>query len=198
MRRLGLLLALLLLATPAFAQNTVTTNANITGVLPTSSFPVGSGTATATVQGTLTTSTAAVCTIADLVETDLWTYTLPANTLDANGRGVRVSVLATAAANANTKTIKLYVAGVNVMNSGVLTAAPNGIDYIATFTVLRTGAATEIGFGLHGLGTTFQAKSNLSMAGDTTAGIIIKITGQNGVATANDICARGAAVETVK
>lgn len=154
-------------------------------------------TATARVNTTLTTSTASTCTIADTNETDLWTYTLPANSLTADGRGLRITTFATAAATANNKTIKLYVAGTNVLSSAVLTAAPNALDYVATFTVLRTGASTQIGFGQHGVGTTFQAKSNLVMAGDTTAAIIIKTTGQNGTAAANDICAKGALVETL-
>lgn len=143
----------------------------------------------------LTSNSTSAGTIADTNETDLWSYTLPANSLTDNGRGVRISVLVTNAANANTKTTKLYVAGTNVLTSASLTAAPNGTDYVATFTVIRTGAATQIGYGIHGLGTTFQAKSNLVLAGDTAAGIIIKVSGQNGTAAANDIVFKHASVE---
>src|SRR6266540_5299688 len=65
------------------------------------SVQAGSGTALAPINGTLhiTASAAGVCTAADLLETDVWTYTLPANTLTATSRGIRVTAYGTTAAN---------------------------------------------------------------------------------------------------
>jgi hypothetical protein len=160
------------------------------------------GAATATVGGTLTTSTASTCTIADTNETDLWTYTLPANSLDANGRGVRVTTWGTFASTANTKTARLYFGSTVIGNTSVSASAPNNTSWMGTGMVLRTGAATQTAMStVHVGGGAFLTNNNggaITPAADTTATIVIKITGQNGTAAANDICVKGAVVETIK
>lgn len=158
--------------------------------------PVGTGTATAKVSGVLTVSTTQAGTGANTDETDLWSYSLPANTLNVNGKGVRVSVSVVYAANANTKTAKLYF-GSHVVTLTPTTTAANNISGYHIINVIRTGASAQIRFGIGTIGTAPQAVSMQTPAEDTTAAITIKVTGQNGSAVANDIVFRGAIVEVI-
>lgn len=158
---------------------------------------VGTGTATATIIGTLTTNTTSTGTAADVNETDLWTYTLPANALSANGRGVRITVHVTTAADANAKTIRVYFGGTPIANSATVLTAPNNVGYYAVLTVIRTGASAQVMFGVQNLSTAAIAQNTTTLAIDTTAAIVIKLTGQNGVATANDVVFKAAMVESV-
>jgi len=153
----------------------------------------GGSVSTARPSGVLTTNTTSAGTIADTNETDLWTYSLPASTLDTNGRGVRITVFGTAAANANLKTVKVYFGATAVSSLGT---AMNGGGWAVTATVIRVGATTQISGSL-GLGVNGTSISSQSTApAETLANAItIKMTGQNGTASANDIVFKGATVE---
>jgi len=156
------------------------------------------GAATATVGGTLTTSAASTCTIANTNETDLWTYTLPAGSVDADGRGLRVTVWGTTAATANVKTIKFYMNGSQVSQS--LSGAANGQRWRFQFMLLRTASTTATYYSIEsltGVADSFQVDQTAVTYAWTSAQII-KMTGQNGTAAANDVCAKGAVVETIK
>lgn len=164
-----------------------------TGVAYLRSFVAGVSSAVFNPSGVITTSTVQAGTAADLVETDLWTYTLPANALNANGKGVRVTIWGTVGANANSKTIKAYFAGTQV---AAQTTTANAAGWVITATILRTGASAQLGGAtvLVDLLAAGRAQTT-TPAGDTTASIIIKFTGQNGSAVANDVVFRGAVVE---
>ena len=159
-------------------------------------FGVGAGSAEAKVTGVLTVSTTQAGTAADTNETDLWTYSLPANTLNVDGKGIRITAWGTTGATANNKTMKLYFAG-TVLNV-TLALAANNRGWILRGQVIRTGAATQIATGelwvsdQTGRGGEFTAPT-----GDTTGAITIKMTGTNGTAAANDIVFRGATVEVL-
>lgn len=158
------------------------------------SFVVGSGSATATLAGVLTTNTTQAGTIADTNETDLWTYTLPANSLNANGKSVRIRVVGSTAANGNTKTVRLYFGGTVIRT--IVNGASNNETWGADALVVRTGAATEFAT-THSIvaGTPTIVITAAGPSADTTAAIVIKVTGQNGTASANDIVFRAALVE---
>jgi hypothetical protein len=166
----------------------------ISAGLPT--FGAGGGTGTASVSGTLTTGATSVGTAADTNETDLWTYTLPANTLSANGRGVRITVWFTTAANANTKTGKLYF-GSTVLGgpSTTVSAAPIRI----TAEVIRTGAGTQVysEVGISGNFASGTSQNAGALTETLTGAVTIKATGTNGTAAANDIVFKGAIVEVI-
>lgn len=125
-------------------------------------------------------------------ETDLMTWPLPANALSANGKGVRIFGWGTTAANANGKTISLYVGGV-VISTRVNTA--NNATWYVSGIVLRTGAATEVTFGDAEIGGT-HVPAAVALTFDTTAACTIKVTGQSAVATA-DITQVGLIVEAL-
>lgn len=168
-----------------------------TGVVYLRSIFAGGGTASFLPSGFLTKSVTTASTPADTNETDLWTYSLPANTLDANAKGVRITVFGSYAANGNNKTIKLYFGATVISDSGA--AAANGTNWRFDATVLRTGASAEVAnvlrvIGAYAAGT---GNSHSTPAADTTGAITIKMTGQNGTANAGDIIFRGATVEII-
>lgn len=153
-------------------------------------------TVVSTLNGTLTTSTTSTCTTAVTTEEDLWTYSLPAGALSADGRGVRVKVFGTTAATATVKSVRGYF-GATVAASSV-GSSPNNVAWEIVFEVLRTAAATQIAYGRTFISTVTENSIVTTPAETLSGAVTIKLTGQNGTANANDICVKGAIVETVK
>lgn len=145
--------------------------------------------------GVLTVSTTSAQTAADTNETDLWTYSLPANTLDVNGRTVRVTAYGSYGATANNKTVKLYFGAAVTSDSG--TVAANGGNWKFVAEITRTGAATQIASALRVVGGFATGSGNsLTAPAETLSGALtIKVTGTNGTAAAGDIVFKGALVE---
>jgi hypothetical protein len=140
----------------------------------------------------LTVSTAQSGTPANTNETDLWTYPLPANTLSANGRAIRVTAWGTFASNANTKSIKAYFGATGFAAAGGFTTQ---VTWEINFLVVRTGAAAQIGYVRYNSAANICSLTTASPAETMSGGITVKVTGQNGTANANDIVLRGALVE---
>lgn len=79
-------------------------------------------------------------TVGTVLET-LYTYTVPANTLSADGQSLRIVTVATTAANANNKTYLITFGATTIFNT---TAAGFNNDHLyVTCDLLRTGAATQ-------------------------------------------------------
>jgi hypothetical protein len=135
------------------------------------------------------TSVAGVCTNADTVETDLWTYNLPANTLNEDGKTVRIVAWGDYGATANTKVVHLYAGGVAL--TPATTLANNGTGWVAQGWVTRTAAAQELGKAFVNSTSGQPNATTRTLTSDTTAIIPLKITGTNGTAAASDICFRG-------
>jgi hypothetical protein len=156
----------------------------------------GNGTVQPVINGTLTTSTTSACTIANTTETDLWTYTLPANALNADGRGLRITVFMTSAATANVKTYRLYFNGTVLIQRAV---ADNNLGSEWSSIVLRTGVATQYSFSHYLIGGASNVTNTVSPTATLSSSVIIKMTGQNdAAAAANDVCFKAAIVETIK
>lgn len=167
-----------------------------TGVVYLRYLTVGTGTATVTPLGLLTTSVTATCTTAVTTEETLWQYTLPANSLATNGRGVRITIFGSFGATANGKTVRMYFGG-SQLYAAASTAINNG-PWSYRGEVMRTGATTQVGNGLlHGGQATQFIQTTNAPAETLTSAVIIKVTGQNGTAAANDICVKSAAVEAL-
>lgn len=161
--------------------------------LPFYGVPVDPGRPTGVLRGhQLTWSATQAATIADTTETTLWTYTMPTNVLREDGRVIRVQVYGTCAANGNTKTVKLYF-GANVLT--IIGGAVNGTSWWAYTTYIRTAKSAQQRFGFTGFGGTVNAQTISTPAEDTTGAIVIKVTGTNGTASANDIVFNFATVE---
>lgn len=129
-------------------------------------------------------------------EQTLGTYSLPANSLDVNGRALRIRAFFVTAANGNTKTCKLYF-GAKSLSTGAITTA-SAAPYLE-LNVVRSGVGTQIIGGIGFGGTTGIVPVALTGAGtaaeDETAAIVIKATGTDGTSSAGDITLCGFTVE---
>jgi hypothetical protein len=157
---------------------------------------VGTSTVQPIINGTLTTSTTSVCTIADTNETDLWTYSLPAGALNADGRGVRITTWGTYANNANVKTVRLYVGATAIFSNATPTSAAG--TWVGDAVVIRTGATSQTYRRLFQATGATAGWDSATLAETMANALTIKISGQNGTASAGDVCVKGAFVETIK
>lgn len=147
----------------------------------------------------LTVSTVQTGTDANTNEKDLWSYSLPANTLNANGRGLRITVWGSTAANANAKSYRLYF-GATQITFRLADTSLNTFIWRAVAVVIRTGAATQISDSTanQGPANSVTGATIMQQASPTetlSGAITIKVTGQNGVAAANDVLFKSAIVE---
>lgn len=129
-------------------------------------------------------------------ETDLQTYTLPANALNANGKLLRISVFGSYANNANLKSVKIYFGSTVI--STVSSAVGNTGNFQAIFFVARTGAATQFSWGRSGItnGSSENGNANpFTTPAETLSGtVVIKVTGQSNTAS-NDVLLKAFVVE---
>lgn len=175
------------------------------GTNPTADFPIGLGTVNQLIQsinsgvgGLINAQTGSVGTGADTTEDVLQTYTLPANTLAATGQSLRITCGWTTGANTNTKLVKLYF-GASVVATPA--QAANAQTGRLSLIVTRTAAATQKVFGNGMAGTasiTPVAEYYNAGTDNLAAGVVIKCTGTNGTAAANDIIANEMLVELIK
>ena len=124
---------------------------------------------------------------AGVAETDLITYTLPANTLAVNGQRIHIRVIGTSAATANNKTFTLYFGGVAIATVGP--TALNNEPWSYDAVVARTGASAQIAFSFfqrNGTPLSFSATPAANLATD----LIVKVTGTSAVA-GGDVTATG-------
>ena len=177
-RRLGFLLLFLLLAAPVEAQRLS---------------PSGGSTTAAGVEVLSAQTGGAGCTGSGTDDT-LFTYTLPADTLSANGKGVRITAWVTQAANTNTKIVKLHFGGTVVAQLSANAAANVVVTQDAI--VIRTGATAQVAKGLSLSAVSLPTNDLRRTApGETLSGtVVIKLTG-NCATAANDIVGDGFLVE---
>lgn len=153
--------------------------------------PFGAGSGSYTPSGVLSVQLTPVSNVSTS-ETDLMTYSLPANSLNVNGKGVRITVWLTTAANANTKTSKVYFGG-TVLRSR--SAADNNILFVYQAEVYRTGAATQSANATFANPT--DAGWSATSPTETLSGaVIIKVTGQSATGS-NDLTATMMKVEAM-
>lgn len=167
-------------------------NTNVINLGTLSAAPVniaaGTGSATGQVPCTLYHDTTVTPSVTS-GETAGSTYTLPANTLSANGQMLRISASWTHAANANSTTFKLYFAGTAIVNS---TNASSGDIIGVEVRITRTSSTTATYHAIitstgAGIGTQRIALGALSFT--TTNDIHISVTGAttNGDLSTNNL-----------
>jgi hypothetical protein len=154
----------------------------------------GAGTETFLPAGVINSDTTAGSTTAVVTEETLITYTLPANSLNVNGKAIRIRVSGITAANTNVKTIRLYF-GTTVLMSNDITTTPNNQGWEFEATVIRTAATTQKCVSRGTVATANQTTTYQESGQTLTSTVIIKITGQNGTASATDITAQFLHVE---
>ena len=159
----------------------------------------GTGTGRGLVGGALNTNISPVGNGADVTEDTLMTYSLPLNSLTANGRGVELHAWGTTTNNADTKALKCYFGATAIMTQALTVSIAGVWDVRAT--VLRTGAAGEEAIATlssqGAAGAAMVTVLDTQPAADTTGAIVIKCTGQANAATANDIKQNGMTVEYI-
>jgi len=138
----------------------------------------------------------------DTSEDLLMTYTMPANTLIANGQAVRITSSGIFAANTHSKNLRLYFGS---QNPGSVTAsASTTTQWIIEAIVYRTGATTQSShtaltcysnaFVLVAASSLAAVATNLTQT--LSSNLDIKVTGQvTGTTAANDIVANTMMVE---
>lgn len=121
-------------------------------------------------------------------ETDLMTYTLPANLLGRNAEAIYVSALFAFAANANNKTVKMYLGATQLFTTGAIAA--NGDFGRVDAVIFRTGSSAQryaVNY-LHSDAALVPAfMSGGTGAIDLTASVVIKFTGESGILALDDV-----------
>lgn len=157
-----------------------------TTALPTgTTVAAGTGSETGTLTGTIHVDTT-VTTSAATSKTTIVSYSLPANSLSANGKGVRILAWGSCAANGNNKTVTIDVGagGTTVATTGAV--ANNNGAWRLDATLVRTGAATSISSGT----AISAATAANTVAADTSswsAACTIALTATNGTASDDTI-----------
>ena len=128
-------------------------------------------------------------------EDDLMSYGIPANSLSASGKIIRVTAWGTGASNINVKTVKTYI-NVGTINSATLLASATGV-WKSTTIISCTGTDTQSYFSeftrLSATSTDVSVRTQGTGTVDDGATITIKFTGE---ATAtDDITQNGMIVE---
>ena len=130
-------------------------------------------------------------------EETLYTYTLPANTLNSNGVGIEIECWGTTAANANSKSLNLYWGATQI--NGKTGGVNNGQFHLISRVLRVTSALVAT------TGESYQYTNGASAAvagwftaptDDLTANVVITCKGLTGTA-AGDLTARGMFVRLI-
>ena len=136
---------------------------------------------------------AASGTGADTTEDTLYSFTLPANAFSQTGKAVRIRVWGTTGATANNKTVKLYFGASIVFTSA--TSAANNVPWYFEMIVAKNGANTQFAQVSGSWNGALQAPQIFNGTETDSANILLKCTGTNGTAAANDVAAKCYMVE---
>lgn len=139
----------------------------------------------ADVVGVLETNTTAVGTGNDVTEDNLITYVLPANTLDTNNLGVRITAWGNTLVGANNQTVTLYFGAAVIASIGPAGFGNSTWRFDAL--VVRTGASTQVSDTIFSSENLGMHLLNAAPNQNDAAPITIKCTGTNGVATVNGV-----------
>jgi len=155
--------------------------------------PMGTSTGIVRVGGVLSCNVTPASNVGT-AETDLMTYSLPANALSANTKGVRITVWGSTAANANSKAVRLYFGATQVSAiAGIVTSATGW--HLAAI-VVRTGAAAQTAGGTSFIGNNTGGAVTTTPTETLSGIVVIKITGTSAVGS-SDVTANGMLVEAL-
>ncbi len=173
------------LTTPAISGATISGTVTVANgaTLTTPLVTAGTGIGTIIPAGVIHVDTTSTGNGTDQTEDTLTTYSLPANTLVVNGKGLKIRAWGIYATSGDTKQAKLYF-GSEVVATGAVTTSNKG--WYLELEVYRTNTGAQVVFG-NGLTDTTSITPLITTGSETeTAGITIKITGQN---TSNNVVA---------
>jgi hypothetical protein len=127
-------------------------------------------------------------------ETDLHTYTIPANHFNVNNRALRITAWGVFAANANVKTVRLRFGSGTAIVANPVTAAPNGTRWKLEATIIRTGSNAQEVFFESMVALLFEQNFRQTQTETDTGALVLKVTGQSGTGS-NDITIQGSQIE---
>jgi hypothetical protein len=136
-------------------------------------------------------SAAGVGNGADTTEDTLFTATLPPNVLDIAGRQILLEAFGALSATNAVKTIRMYFGASIIYTAAIVTpAAVTAGDWSAQLLITKVGVGhnTQIGVGsadFSGAAVVRNVQKFTAGSEVDTAPIIVKVTGQSSVATAN-------------
>ena len=162
-----------------------------TGIVYLRNLVAGSGGATFIPMGNLETADANVGTDADTLEKNLFAYTLPANTLKL-GTVIEIYAYGVCAANANVKTVRGYF---GAATQTAFSGAVNGSSWWIRITVSQRATGNQSFCGRGGFAASNATATSTTIGVDETATILLRVTGQNGTAVANDLILHGGYVK---
>jgi len=145
------------------------------------------------VSGIINSQFTASGTGADTTEDTLYTYSLLPNTLALPGQTLHLHCWGATGATANNKTMKLYF-GASVVTTPTAATNAKGWDMRLDVTRAATGA-TQVVVGNGSVDVTPITTFNNAGTDDMTTGLVVKCTGTNGTAAANDVAGKGMTVE---
>lgn len=134
---------------------------------------------------------------ADQTEDTLISYSIPANTMGANGvQGFRIKAGGTLATNGDNKQVKLYFGTISIA-TGVITDSNK--NWFLELEVWRSGTNTQVIFGCGQRDTTNITPTMTTGTEAETAAIVAKVTGQGTTAnTASEVVAKFLTVVAVE
>ena len=167
----------------ASGANTILGTTTLTG-------GAGTGTGTFGLLGLINSQTSAsgIGNGADATDDTLFTYSLPLNSLSANGKSVFVRASGKTATNANLKTIKLFFAGTDFQT--LPQGAYSGAGWVLEYEITRVDSTHVNIVATAYLGTAdfkITLFNNSAVADLTANASIIKATGASASSAANDI-----------
>lgn len=166
----------------------ILTKINATGNI---SEAIGSTTSLMTEVGVanVQTSSGGIGNAADTTDDTLFTYSLPTNSMSANGKSVRAIATGHFATNGNTKQVKFWFAGTAIADSGALTLS--NTDWMCEIEITRIDSThvSAVGrFTGSNVASIITVTANLAVSDLTANASVIKITGASTlIGAANDI-----------
>jgi len=133
-------------------------------------------------------------TLASTAEMDLYTYVLPSpGGLVLDNCALKITAWGQFAANGNTKTVRLRFGSANFAGP---TGTFNGVDWRGEWVIHRVSATLQKAYRTSWVsGNSPEVASNLGAGENLDAAVTIRLTGQNGTASANDIIVDGWTIE---
>jgi hypothetical protein len=125
---------------------------------------------------------------ANTSENTLFSVTLPQNCLDIVGRQVLIEAYGSMSATSATKDARIYFGSTSLTTAFHGTTTQSGIWMINAL-ITKSGPNTQSSFVAldYTIGSATRASVILPMTENDAAGILIKVTGQSSVATANTV-----------
>lgn len=147
--------------------------------------------------GLLASAFADVSTTAVTTEETAFSYTLPAGTLTADGKALKMVVAGSTAANGTTKTIRVKIGSTTILTNAVVTA-PNNDKWYAELTIVRASSTASVVAGDIVFDNSHDGVQVSKPAVTWANANTITVTLQNGTANAGDITTSLVAIELLK